>query len=86
MGTLIEIMITAVSKLWSLCDRAISGLSHSSVRSVHVTANANTLTAAHTLDYAQRRGADPGHFQRKSKLSLSLFVVVVMPFLAPAVL
>lgn len=46
-GTLIEIMIIAVSKLRSLCDRAISRLSHSSARSMYVTANANTLTAAH---------------------------------------
>lgn len=54
-------MIIAVSKLRSLCDRAISRLSHSSVRSMYVTANANTLTAApaHTLDYTQHRGTDP---------------------------
>lgn len=48
-GTLIEIMITAVSKLRSLCDKAISRLSQPSARSVYVTAN--TLTATHILDY-----------------------------------
>lgn len=83
-GTLIEIMIIAVSKLWSLCDRAISRLSHSSVRSMYVTANANTLTAAHThiLDYTQHRGTDPGYFWRKRKKHELSFLFFVMPFLA----
>ncbi len=74
-------MIIAVSKLRSLCDRAISRLSHSSARSMYVTANANTLTAAHIhiLDYAQHRGADPGHldtFRGNASSMKSLFCFV----------
>lgn len=45
-GVLTEIVIIAVSKLRSLCDRAISRLSHSPALSVYLTANANTPTAA----------------------------------------
>lgn len=74
-------MIIAVSKLRSLCDRAISRLSHSSARSMYVTANANTLAAAHThiLDYTQRRAADPGHldtFRGKARSMKSFYFFI----------
>lgn len=70
-------MIIAVSKLRSLCDSAISRLSHSSLRPAHVTANANTLTAAHshTLDYARYRGADPGYFHKELKKHEIIFLL-----------
>lgn len=70
-------VIIAVSKLGSLCDRTISSLSHSSLRSAHVTANANTLTAAqsHSLDYARYRGADPGRFHQQLKKHEIIFLL-----------
>lgn len=76
-AALIEIVIIAVSKLGSLCDRTISGLSHSSLRSAHVTANANTLTAAQsrTLDYARCRGADPGRVHQQLKKHEIIFLL-----------
>lgn len=76
-AALIEIMIIAVSKLRSLCDSAISRLSHSSLPPAHVTANANTLTAAHshTLDYARCRGADPGYFHKELKKHEIIFLL-----------
>lgn len=66
-----------MSKLGSLCDRTISGLSHSSLRSAHVTANANTLTAAQsrTLDYARCRGADPGRVHQQLKKHEIIFLL-----------
>lgn len=74
-------MIIAVSKLRSLCDRAISRLSHSSARSMYVTANANTLTAAHIhiLDYTQHRGNDPGHLDtfRGNATSMKSFIIII---------
>lgn len=76
-AALIEILIIAVSKLGSLCDRTISRLSHSSPRSAHVSANANALTAAqsHTLDYARCRGADPGRLHQELKKHEIIFLL-----------
>lgn len=69
--------ISAVSKLGSLCDRAISRLSHSSLRSAHVTANANATTTAHgpTLDCARCRGADPGYFHEEGMKHEIIFLL-----------
>lgn len=84
-----KITVMAASELRSLCDRAISTLSHSSPRSAHVAANANAATAAHshTLDYGRYRGADPGYVHEEGEKHEIIFLLFnYFPFFWRAVL
>lgn len=70
----------AASELRSLCDRAISTLSHSSPRSAHVAANAATAAHSHTLDYGRYHGANPGYVHEEGEKHEIIFLLITFHF------
>lgn len=73
-----------MAKLGSLSTRAISVLSHSSLRSARVSANANAPTAApsHTLNYYRYRGDDPGYFHQARSMKSFFFCLIIFHFVS----